>query len=391
MSDSQGTRSSPYQSGASSDHDASAESYVAPRTRQRVYKAPPPLAVPDIEEDAAERKRVLNVLAQRRYRQRRRQKKKMATTEAAGEKSPPEPAPAGSGVNGTAGSSGAETAGSASLDDFMEVMELAGPGEGGALGMSFAQDTLDLTSTASWAAAVGFMGDMQTPPPGLALEGSHDAGSAVGGTSLCGFDMSENQTSSGDEFEASGVVDPSNLFMSPPSTRSSTSFPDTYLLPVSELTILRAMLRISQRLNVTSFWQLDAASPFTTGSATPQHELPVSFRPTPSQLLVPHHPIIDILPWPNVREKLIGIMQLPDEVRPEGAEGPMALLNFAYDIEDGAEGIRIWGADVYDPGAWEVGQVLFERWWFLFDREIVANSNRWRMLRGASALRLKGA
>ena len=32
-----------------------------------MYKAPPPLAVPDINEDAAERKRVLNVLAQRRY------------------------------------------------------------------------------------------------------------------------------------------------------------------------------------------------------------------------------------------------------------------------------------------------------------------------------------
>ena len=41
--------------------------YPPPRTRQRVYKAPPPLAVPDINEDAAERKRVLNVLAQRRY------------------------------------------------------------------------------------------------------------------------------------------------------------------------------------------------------------------------------------------------------------------------------------------------------------------------------------
>lgn len=39
-----------------------------PRTRQRVYKPAPPIPVPDINEDAAERKRVLNVLAQRRYR-----------------------------------------------------------------------------------------------------------------------------------------------------------------------------------------------------------------------------------------------------------------------------------------------------------------------------------
>lgn len=39
-----------------------------PRTRQRAYKKPPALDVPDIDQDAAERKRVLNVLAQRRYR-----------------------------------------------------------------------------------------------------------------------------------------------------------------------------------------------------------------------------------------------------------------------------------------------------------------------------------
>jgi len=41
--------------------------YVRPRTRQRVHKQPPPLSVPNINEDASERKRVLNVLAQRRY------------------------------------------------------------------------------------------------------------------------------------------------------------------------------------------------------------------------------------------------------------------------------------------------------------------------------------
>ncbi|RBR06113.1 hypothetical protein FVER53590_04125 [Fusarium verticillioides] len=43
-----------------------------PRTRQRAYKKPPALDVPNIDEDAAERKRVLNVLAQRRYREKKR-------------------------------------------------------------------------------------------------------------------------------------------------------------------------------------------------------------------------------------------------------------------------------------------------------------------------------
>ena len=46
----------------------SAAAYKKPRTRQRIHKSPPTLAVPNINDDASERKRVLNVLAQRRYR-----------------------------------------------------------------------------------------------------------------------------------------------------------------------------------------------------------------------------------------------------------------------------------------------------------------------------------
>lgn len=43
--------------------------YRTPKTRQRVHKEPAALAVPDINDDANERKRVLNILAQRRYRE----------------------------------------------------------------------------------------------------------------------------------------------------------------------------------------------------------------------------------------------------------------------------------------------------------------------------------
>lgn len=49
------------------DTASSTATHNRPRTRQRVHKDPPSLQVPDIEEDASERKRVLNVLAQRRY------------------------------------------------------------------------------------------------------------------------------------------------------------------------------------------------------------------------------------------------------------------------------------------------------------------------------------
>jgi hypothetical protein len=63
------------------------------------------------------------------------------------------------------------------------------------------------------------------------------------------------------------------------------------------------------------------------------------------------------------------------------------LVDFVYDIEDGAEGMRIWGSDPYDETSWEVGQVVFERWWFVFDKKVVEQSNTWRRRRGAAPLR----
>lgn len=185
---------------------------------------------------------------------------------------------------------------------------------------------------------------------------------------------------------------------SPPSSVPSPSpinsgFPDSYLLPVHELTVLRALLRIADRLGCKEqMWSLDAVSPFSKGlgSTLAVDQLPPAWQPTASQLLIPHHPILDFLPWPGTRDRIINVFALPDEARPPNAAGPLALVNFAYDLEDNAEGVRIYGGDPYDGSCWEVGQLLFERWWFLFDRDIVENSNRWRRLRGAPPLLLNG-
>lgn len=70
------------------------------------------------------------------------------------------------------------------------------------------------------------------------------------------------------------------------------------------------------------------------------------------------------------------------------AKDPTALVDFAHDLDDSAEGMRVWGPDVYDPSSWEIGQQLFERWWFLFDKRIIEQSNTWRTLRGAAKLRI---
>ena len=184
------------------------------------------------------------------------------------------------------------------------------------------------------------------------------------------------------------------------------SFPDDYLLTVSELDLLRACMCIAFRLGCSDqIWDLTSISPFYNGpspshsgaSSSPHRSslssiLPDNLVPTPAQRQLSHHPVLDILPWPTVRDKLIHVFDQPVELRPLAARGNLSLVQLVYDMEDSAEGIRVWGADPCDSGNWEVGQVFFQRWWWALDREVVEKSNEWRRCRGAGCLDMeKGA
>ena len=235
---------------------------------------------------------------------------------------------------------------------------------------------------------------------------STDLSSFLSGATESQHDFLDGQTTADGDFSLPAFSGPSvvetmpsqlgspvSFDNGPSATSSDHGFPDSYLLPVHELTLLKAMLRISERIgcNGQDLWSLNCPSPFNTGSATPSDQLPEAWRPTPLQLSVQHHPVIDLLPWPAVRDRILAILTLPDSARPPSAQGGvLAMVNLVYDLEDSAEGVRIYGAQPCDAGSWEVGQVLFERWWFLFDRDIIATSNRWRQLRGAPPLMLEG-
>ncbi|KAJ4131566.1 hypothetical protein NW768_005757 [Fusarium equiseti] len=356
-----------------------------PRTRQRTYKKPPALDVPDIDQDATERKRVLNVLAQRRYRE----KKRLSRLKA---KSP--------GIDETQDSK-LQTESSTRVDeesfgdDVIEVPRLQDNVPVIVQASNIAMAMPSTTGDADILAGIDFgltswspLSEMALPSvlpdpnilPDFLCEDSTDEASTGASNGL--------QT----DFSASDLtnfLDTSSFGASP--AASPESFPDSYNLPLLQLTLLKGVLRIADRLNCKqNLWDLDANSAFATGIATPAALLPANWQPTPSQVSVPHHPVFDLLPWPSVRERAISILSLPDELRPPRAQGVLACVNFAYDLEDTAEGVRIHGEDPYDPGSWELGQVAFERWWFLFDNTIINTSNQWRKTRGALPLLLKG-
>ncbi|KAI1369710.1 hypothetical protein F5Y08DRAFT_101202 [Xylaria arbuscula] len=365
--------------------------YRKPKSRQRLHKEPPALAVPNINDDAAERKRVLNVLAQRRYRERKRQDKSRTTTQdiavTQSNSHDDEPNSLTGGLASAPGIIIQEE--ELSISTYPDLLPSY---------VSVAADDYEsgVVSQTGWPAAFFKLSTLGLPP-GVEQPYSESIDPSISSleveTSLTGADA----TSFGfpaDAIDPSSLIDPSS---SPSTTGNSDlanfSFPDSYYLPVNELILMRGLLRIAIRLrcNTTKIWDLSTNSPFNDGTHTAltTQELPQTWRPTRSQSSIPHHPVIDLLPWPSVRDRILLLMSLPDEARPAALAGPLAVAQLAYDLEDAAEGVRIWGDDPCEPTAWEVGQVLFERWWFVFDRQVVDQSNYWRTLRGAATLCMK--
>lgn len=134
--------------------------------------------------------------------------------------------------------------------------------------------------------------------------------------------------------------------------------------------------------------------------AVPHAALPPNLVPTTAQRTIPHHPLLDILPWPSVREKLICIFALPSAVRPPVArdeDGKTGVMRMAYDLEDIPDGLRVhgnlssWGdGNEMAEEAWEIGGQFFRNWWWCLDSRVLELTNRQRLKRGLGRLRIDG-
>ncbi|KAF2158818.1 hypothetical protein M409DRAFT_61325 [Zasmidium cellare ATCC 36951] len=87
----------------------------------------------------------------------------------------------------------------------------------------------------------------------------------------------------------------------------TSTFPDDHNLSMPDLDLLRAALENGKRLNqADQLFSLTAESTFQSRDGLGwTFALPENLKPTPAQLSLPNHPIIDVLPWPQVRTKLI--------------------------------------------------------------------------------------
>ncbi|KAH8688723.1 hypothetical protein BGW36DRAFT_365786 [Talaromyces proteolyticus] len=169
--------------------------------------------------------------------------------------------------------------------------------------------------------------------------------------------------------------------------------PDTdMLLGLTRLNILRAL---NANLDILGYEGSamdndDAQSSFSIiGPQTAKADsrealLPPALRPTVIQRTVPHHPWLDLFPFPKMRDILImGGDSYDDELMCYNMLGDRLPENSAR----GETGIIVW-KDPWDPNGWEVTSTYIQLWgWTILGcSELFDSTNAWRARRGETPL-----
>ncbi|KAF8474798.1 hypothetical protein BDZ91DRAFT_711753 [Kalaharituber pfeilii] len=116
----------------------------------------------------------------------------------------------------------------------------------------------------------------------------------------------------------------------------------------------------------------DALSPFNSTDAIIPANIPKDLVPTALQRSIPHHPYIDIIPFPGFRDKLLRFMDLVDE-------DDICMMMFTD--------WKIWGSRPWDKISWEIGEKFAQKYWFLMDEDMKRSSDFWRSQRGLKPLK----
>ncbi|PYH34737.1 bZIP transcription factor [Aspergillus neoniger CBS 115656] len=159
------------------------------------------------------------------------------------------------------------------------------------------------------------------------------------------------------------------------------------LLNLSRMNVLRAAYQNALALGMTAEWLCldDTISIFSLDGphVVPKDHvgIPHSLRPTALQRATPHHPWLDVFPFPSMRDNLIraGDDLDDDELCHD--------LTASWDTRSSNATLLVWGTP-WDPGNWEVTED-FAKKWEVFLRgcpEILRSTNSWRARRGEKPL-----
>ena len=155
-----------------------------------------------------------------------------------------------------------------------------------------------------------------------------------------------------------------------------------------KLNVFRALVSNSRDLGYTPGDTMsdDSLSPFTDLS-NPHYRsraLPSALRPTKLQRKIPHHPWIDLLPIPGIRDNLLRAEDSYDDMELCGD-----LVGFFSGSED-RTALIVWG-DPWDPKGWEVTETFLNHWaWTIRGcSQLLESTNYWRKRRGEKPLKFE--
>ncbi|KAK2589645.1 hypothetical protein QQS21_012674, partial [Conoideocrella luteorostrata] len=130
----------------------------------------------------------------------------------------------------------------------------------------------------------------------------------------------------------------------------------------------------------------DACSGFVTSGPRPPdqsfdiHSIPAGLQPTALQRVVAHHPWVDLLPVPQLRDNIIG--RDVDSYDEEGL-----CRAFTGRGQQGGAGVIVW-REPWDAGGWELTEEFVRSWGWVFQgcSELYQSTNMWRAQRGERLL-----
>lgn len=157
------------------------------------------------------------------------------------------------------------------------------------------------------------------------------------------------------------------------------------LLDLIQLNFTRALMENTRILGLKSD-QLhdDAISPFNTAGPWQDdslHTLPIDLQPTVIQRSIPHHPWLDLLPVPQMRDNLILAGEFEEESQ-------LCLdMKGSGSTRSGRSGIIVW-SDPWDPAGWEVTEPFARSWGWVIRNcyDLAHSTNRWRAKRNERPL-----
>jgi hypothetical protein len=157
------------------------------------------------------------------------------------------------------------------------------------------------------------------------------------------------------------------------------------LLNLISLNFTRALMENTRILGLTSdHLHDDAISPFNTAGPWQNDyllNLPINLQPTLIQRSIPHHPWLDLLPDPQMRDNLILAGDFEEETQ-------LCLdMKGVGSARSGRSGIIVW-SDPWDPAGWEITEPFVRSWgWVIRECHDLAHStNKWRAKRGERPL-----